>query len=136
MSFTPIKGTEGTVKIGPLATPAAIGKVRNWTYKSSRTVETLPPHVGDPDEVDVPTGKKDQLDFEMTIPSGRDVGQQDIIDAYNAATNDRLEFVATGGYTVVFATPVYKELEISLDAKGTQVLKASVTGAGDVDPSV
>lgn len=124
-----IKGTNGTFEVGPSGTPVLVGKIEKWTFKSERGAEEIGPFVGDDNVVEILGGKKGELEFEGVIPEGGDVGQDDAIDAYEAGTTLRTVATVTNGKVITFATGAYKSLEITLEAKGTHRIKATVSGA-------
>jgi hypothetical protein len=125
----PVVGYNGSAKIGPALSAVAINKVTKWSFKTQRDKTEQGPWVGDPNKVTTVGGKLGSLDIEGDVVVGGDAGVQDAVDAYENATNDRLELIAEDGFAVTFATPAYLTAEISVDAGKGQTWKISVEGA-------
>ena len=131
-----IKGTGGSFKVGPVGAPIVVGKIDKWTFKTERSSEDVGPFVGEDVVYVVVGGKKGTLEFEGIMPEGSNTGQDSVISNYEAGTPLRTEAVVTLGKTITFAAGAYSSLEISLDAKGTPRIKASLGGAYAISASV
>lgn len=124
-----LKGTVGLCQVGPALSEVEVKKIEKWTLKSERSTEEVGPFVNDDNVYEIVGGKKGQLDLEGIVIEGGDAGQDDMIDAYEAGTTLRTVVTTTKGKIITFAAGVYKSLEITLDAKGTQRIKVSIGGA-------
>jgi len=125
----PIKGTGGSFTVGPTLTPLVVGKIEKWSFKSERGSEDIGPFVGEDVVYIVTGGKKGTLEFEGIIPEGGNAGQDSVIANYESGAALRTVVVVTTGKTITFASGVYSSLEVTLDAKGTLRIKASLGGA-------
>jgi hypothetical protein len=123
----PVKGYDGLATIG--VTPITVNKIRTWTFTSERDEEELGPWVGDANKVTVIGGKLGTLELEGDIPIGGDPGIQDIVDAYEAGTNDVFVINTEDGYQITMTAPAYNNLEIGAEASGTQTWSVSLKGA-------
>jgi hypothetical protein len=127
MSADPVSGVVGLVTIG--STPVTINKAKTYKFKSARDETEQGPWIGDAQKVVTIGGKLGEIQIEGDVIIAGDAGVQDVVDAYEAGTNDQLVCVTEDGYSITFAAPRYTELAIEGDASAGQTWSFTAKGA-------
>jgi hypothetical protein len=121
------KGYDGLASIG--ATPVSVAYIRTWSHSSERDETEVGPWVGNANKETTVGGKIGTLELEGDVPIGGNAGIQDILDAYENATNDPFTINTEDGFQVVYSAPSYLSFNIEADAGAQQTWSATLKGA-------
>jgi hypothetical protein len=111
-----IEGTAGTVKVGPSGTPVTVNFIGEWEAEAEVEIKEQGPFIGNSAKSKIRAGKSCSGSMSGFVPVDQDAGQQDIIDAFNADTDVRLEFTATDGYVLTIAAAIIAKVKIGQKA--------------------
>jgi hypothetical protein len=126
---TPLLGTAGVITWGGTNVVWA----GTWTATVTNETEEIGPHIGDATLYQVATSQGWEWSIEGTVPSAGDAGQNAIMAAATGRTTAALVLEQTLGKTITFSAANVNELEVSVEADGTQTFTANGTnGSGTV----
>lgn len=128
----PVRGSEGTAKIGPALSAVPIGKVTEYEYEEETETEDSGPYIGDGTITETPVADKYSLKMTCEVPEGGDGGQDDLLEARSSKARVRLELKTTKGKIITLTNSLVKKASVKVGAKGKQVIEIEASGVGAI----
>jgi hypothetical protein len=113
---TPIRGTEGTIKIGPTTGLTTVGFATEWSAEMTRDVTVKGPYFGDANKYKSTGGKDCTGSISADLVNNNNTGHTALITAFSDDTQPRLELTDTEGYQLIIPVAIISGVNVNRTA--------------------